>query len=830
MGFFLGKDLETGERIDYVPKHLTTHGLIFGMTGSGKTGLALALLEEAQRAKIPVIAIDPKGDLGNLALAWPDLSPVDFATWIDPSKLDGRSPLDVAEQTANTWRDGLAKDGLAGSDIGAMRAGSAVTIYTPGSTSGVPVSLLDRFEPPPAFAELAEEDRSELIGGLVAALLALVKIDADPLQSKEYIFLSNVLSDAWSRGETLDLPRLVQRITTPPFSRLGVFELDEFFPPKKRKDFAMQLNGLLASPSFQAWMQGVPLDVGRLFAKEPNGVRTSIFSIAHLDDSERMSFVTLLLDRVVGWMRAQPGTGELRAILYMDEVFGYLPPHPGNPPSKRPLLTLLKQARAFGLGVMLATQNPVDIDYKALTNAGTWMVGKLQTDQDKERILDGLMGAQTATVPVSRSDISRRISSLESRQFLLQNANDAKQRVLKSRFCMSYLRGPLTRQEIGRLKAKGFYNAPEVAGLSPRVEAPSTPSASPPPTAPSVSVGSPASDEVVGEVVEIGASSHGGWGAPSSSWTPSAAPSAPVPRPSPPSVPWSDASSPVSNVPRGLEVRTLNATALMRPEVVQALGWSGVPAQGPQTLMPALFAEAALNFTIDGVGEVSSGTVSRLAFPMPMGPGALAWKVVDGVLTTRDLVGASLPGWVEAPLPGWLSSPADRERAKDRLIQDLIGSRSAVVPVCVPLGKIGVPGETLEAFRARLAKPLGQAADGALGKATGARDQQASLIDKQLADFEQLLAMDRNEIVLLKQGGDAQALSRAKDRARFRMEKYKELKATRDKFVGLAEREMADIEFSALDKLAACELREVRLNPRGVRIGYFGLLWIPSRT
>jgi hypothetical protein len=274
----------------------------------------------------------------------------------------------------------------------------------------------------------------------------------------------------------------------------------------------------------------------------------------------------------------------------------------------------------------------------------------------------------------------------------------------------------------------------------------------------------------------------------------------------------------------------LNATALMRPEVVQALGWSGVPAQGPQTLMPALFAEAALNFTIDGVGEVSSGTVSRLAFPLPMGPGALAWKVVDGVLTTRDLVAGSLPGWVEAPLPGWLSSPADRERAKDRLIQDLIGTRSAVVPVCVPLGKIGVPGETLEAFRARLAKPLGQAADGALGKATGARDQQASLIDKQLADFEQLLAMDRNEIVLLKQGGDAQALSRAKDRARFRMEKYKELKATRDKFVGLAEREMADIEFSALDKLAACELREVRLNPRGVRIGYFGLLWIPSRT
>ena len=822
MGFFLGTDIdERGPsgapvKIDYAPKHLTTHGLIFGMTGSGKTGLALGLLEEAQRARIPIIAIDPKGDLGNLALAWPDLSPKYFATWIDPSRLDGRSPLDVAEQTADTWREGLAKDGLGEPEIAAMRDAANVAIYTPGSTSGIPVSLLDRFEPPPGYTTLPEEDKSELVSGIVSALLALVKIDADPIQSKEFILLSNILSEAWSRGETLDLPKLVQRISEPPLSRLGVFELDEFFPPKKRRELAMQLNGLIASPSFQAWLQGTPLDVDRLLRKEPPGglSRTSIFSIAHLDDTERMSFVTLLLDRVIAWMRAQPGTGELRAILYMDEVFGYLPPHPLTPPSKRPLLTLLKQARAFGLGVLIATQNPVDVDYKALTNAGTWMIGKLQTDQDKERILDGLMGAQTATTEVSRSDISRRISALEGRQFLLQNANDSRQRVFKTRFCMSYLRGPLTRQEISRLRDVDFYNAPAVKALSPSVARPEAPP--PRPTPPPRAEPGP---DVVGEVVEPTL--------PTTTWTPP-----PPPPYQPPQAPQAPSRSPqeaVQREVRGLPTRYLPSAVFIRPEVRAALGTSVISAQGPLTLRPALFGDARITYRIDEWGELTTGTVARILWPLPEVPGAAAWRVVDGALRASDLGEQPLESGAPTVLPAWLHSPADRDRVKDLFVRQVIGTQSITVPVCPPLMRYGEPGEPLEDFRARLTRPLGQAVDGALGKAQNEHDQQAAYFKRELTAMKELLEMDHREIKFLRERGDEQGYRRALDRAQLRMERYRELQATRDKFVGLAQRGMADVEFSALDKLEACELRELRLSPKGVTLGFFGLVWVPSR-
>jgi len=825
MGFFLGTEIDDGgvtsppgtpgrepggapqargAKIDYLPKHLTTHGLIFGMTGSGKTGLALGVLEEAQRARIPIIAIDPKGDLANLALAWPDLSPKYFANWLDLANLDGRSPLDVAEAQANVWRNGLAKDGLGEAEIGAMRQSAHLSIYTPGSTSGIPVSLLDRFEPPPGYATLPEEDKSELVSGIVAALLSLVKIDADPLQSKEFILLANILSESWGRGETLDLPKLVQRVSLPPFSRLGVFELDEFFPPKKRRDFAMQLNGLIASPSFQAWLAGVPLDVDKLLRKEPGGPsRTSIFSIAHLDDTERMSFVALLLDRVIAWMRAQPGTGELRAIIYMDEVFGYLPPHPLNPPSKRPLLTLLKQARAYGVGVLLATQNPVDIDYKALTNAGTWMVGKLQTDQDKERILDGLMGAQTAAVEVSRSDVSRKISALEGRQFLLQNAHEGRQRTFKTRFCMSYLRGPLTRQEIGKLRELDCYNAPELAGMTVRYTGPAKPNVSPAaaaPAAPAPQAAPPPPEpgsDVVGEVVE-----------PTVAHAPEPGARADV---------------------RGLATRYLPSPVLIRPEVRAALGVGEIYAQGPLTLRPALFGDAKISYQIEQWGELTTGTVARLAWPLPETPGAVSWRVVDGAVRASDLSEQAPLGGVPAALPTWLSSPADRERAKDLFVRQIVGTQRITVPVCAPLMRIGEPGESLEGFRSRLAKLLGQAADGALGKAGSSRDQQAAMFDKQLAELKALLEMDKNELGFLRERGDADALRRAGDRAKLRMERYRELQATRAKFVGLAQRDMADIEFSALDKLAACELRDVSLSPKGVRLGFFGLVWIPSR-
>ncbi len=796
MAFYLGNESESGAAIAYVPKHLTTHGLIFGMTGSGKTGLAIGLLEEAQRAGIPIIAIDPKGDLGNLALAWPDLSPKYFAQWMDPADLDGRQPLDAAEATANVWRNGLAKCQLGEAEIGAMRQSAHITVYTPGSSAGIPVSLLDEFAPPNGYAELPDEDKSELVTGVVAALLALVKIDADPLKSKESILLTNILADAWNRNESLDLHRLIQRAADPPFARLGVFELDEFFPPKRRRDFAMQLNGLIASPSFQTWLAGVPLDIEKLMGKGPNGAsRTSVFSIAHLDDAERMSFVTLLLDRVIAWMRAQPGTGELRAILYMDEVFGYLPPHPLNPPSKRPIMTLMKQARAFGLGVLLATQNPVDVDYKALTNAGTWMIGKLQTDQDKERILDGLMGAQTAAAQVSRSEISHSISALQGREFLIQNAHEGRQRVFKTRFCMSYLRGPLTRQEITRLREADFYNAPELASMTVRFDKQaSAPTKRAPPPPDSVPV-----DRVdrVDEVVET---------------------SRPVDR---------DAATTASVF--GLPTRFLPSALLLRPDVRRVLGVDQIVAQGPLTLRPALFGEARITFKVAEWADMTTGSIARIAMPLPEVPGVVKWRSVDAALRAADLIETPPPGGVATLMPAWLQSPADRERTKDMFIKQVIGQQQVTIPWCPPLMRYGEPGESLDSFRLRLTAQLGQASTSALGKAESSRDRQTALFDRQLAEMKQLLEMDKNELAYLRERGDADAFRRANERAKLRIERFKELQATRAKFTGLAQREMADIEFSALDKLAACELKDLTLDPKGVRLEFFGLLWVPSR-
>ncbi|MBP2676855.1 MAG: uncharacterized protein H6Q84_3695, partial [Deltaproteobacteria bacterium] len=213
----------------------------------------------------------------------------------------------------------------------------------------------------------------------------------------------------------------------------------------------MKLNNLLAAPGFSAWLEGDPLDIDRMFFTPSGKPRVSIFSIAHLNDAERMFFVTLLLTQLLGWMRAQPGTSSLRALFYMDEIFGYFPPV-ANPPSKAPLLTLLKQARAFGLGVVLATQNPVDLDYKGLSNTGTWFLGRLQTDRDKERVLDGLEGAAAGgSGRFDRRRMEQILAGLGQRVFLMNNVHEDAPVVFQSRWAMSYLRGPLTRAQIKRL-------------------------------------------------------------------------------------------------------------------------------------------------------------------------------------------------------------------------------------------------------------------------------------------------------------------------------------------------------------------------------------------
>ncbi len=455
--FYLGREVDPADGevqsapLLYDSKDLTTHAVCVGMTGSGKTGLCLSLLEEAAIDGVPAIAIDVKGDLGNLLLTFPELSGQDFKPWVDPGQASraGQTVEDFADSQAELWRSGLAKWDQDGSRIGRLRETVDLAIYTPGSEAGLPISILSSFSAPPA--EILEDSDllQQRIASTAVSLLSLLGIDADPIQSREAILLSNVLHHAWSEGRDLDLAGLIMGIQDPPFDKVGVFPLDSFYPSKDRFELAMSLNNLLASPTFQSWMSGEPLDVDNLLYDPRGKPRVSVVSIAHLSDAERMFFVSMLMNQVLSWMRTQAGTSSLRAIVYMDEVFGYLPPI-GNPPSKTPMLTLLKQARAFGVGLVLATQNPVDLDYKALSNIGTWLLGRLQTERDKERVMDGLLSTEAG---LSKRQLEHLISGLDKRVFLLHNVHENAPVLFRVRWALSYLRGPLTRSQIKTLMA-----------------------------------------------------------------------------------------------------------------------------------------------------------------------------------------------------------------------------------------------------------------------------------------------------------------------------------------------------------------------------------------
>jgi hypothetical protein len=492
--FYLGKhhDLETGETEDaqllYDSKDLCTHAVCVGMTGSGKTGLCVGLLEEAAIDGIPALIIDPKGDLGNLMLTFPDLAPDDFKPWVnaDDARRKELSVDEYAAQQAELWRTGLGKWGQDGERIQKLKDSAEVAIYTPGSEAGIPISILSSFTAPPA--ELLEDGdlMRDRVASTASSLLGLVGVDTDPIQSREHILLSTILDHLWRQGKDVDLGSLIQAVQSPPVERIGVLDIDSFFPSKDRFSFAMKLNNLLAAPGFQGWLKGVPLDIQSLLYTDSGKPRLAIFSIAHLGEAERMFFVSLLLTQTLSWMRSRPGTTSLRALLYMDEIFGYMPPV-AEPPSKRPLLTLLKQARAYGLGVVLATQNPVDLDYKGLSNTGTWFIGRLQTERDKLRILEGLEGISTGEGGLDRGTIDKIISGLGKRVFLLHNVHEEEPAIFNTRWVMSYLRGPLTRGQIRDLMA----DAPREASTG-AATASATPARPAAPSAPAVPAPAPA--------------------------------------------------------------------------------------------------------------------------------------------------------------------------------------------------------------------------------------------------------------------------------------------------------------------------------------------------
>lgn len=457
--FFLGRPHDiskkkTGtEPLLYDSKDMTTHAVCVGMTGSGKTGLCLALIEEAALNGIPVIAIDPKGDLANLLLAFPKLEPGDFRPWIDEAEAERKkmSPDDYAASQAEMWRKGLDSWGEGPDRIKRFCDTVDRVIYTPGSSAGIPITVLKSFSAPPAELIADADAFSERVSSATSGLLALMGVDSDPVRGREHIFMSTLLDTAWRAGKDVDLRQLIQDINRPPISKVGAVDLESFYPAKDRTKLAMTLNNLLASPSFAAWMEGEPLDIQKILYAPDKKPRLAIMSIAHLDDAQRMFFVTILLNEILAWVRTQPGTSSLRALLYMDEVFGYFPPT-GSPPAKRPMLTLLKQGRAFGLGCMLATQNPVDLDYKGLSNAGTWFLGRLQTARDKARVMEGLEGASAqAGSSFDKQEMEATLAALGNRVFLMNNVHDDAPVVFESRWAMSYLCGPLTKTQIKKL-------------------------------------------------------------------------------------------------------------------------------------------------------------------------------------------------------------------------------------------------------------------------------------------------------------------------------------------------------------------------------------------
>lgn len=446
--FYIGKEKNSNNEtvpLLYKNKDLTTHAAIIGMTGSGKTGLGISLLEEASIDNIPSIIIDPKGDMGNLLLAFPQMKGSDFEPWIDEQEANNSnmSKSEFAQKTAFMWETGIKNDFQGNERVQKLKDSAEFTIYTPGSTAGVPVSLLKTFKVPNNKILEDYDLLTAHVNSTVSSLLSLIGIDSDQVSGKEHIFIASIFMNYFSANRDINIEELISLIVTPPFSKIGVFSIDDFYPSNKRLELAMKINTLIASPSFKNWMEGDSLDISNLLYTKEGKAKVSIFSISYLSDKERMFFVSILLNEMVSWMRRQEGTSSLKAILYMDEIFGYFPPTQ-NPPSKLPMLTLLKQARSFGIGVVLSTQNPIDIDYKGLSNIGTWFIGRLQTKQDKERVIDGLSTSNN----IDKSTLLNQISNLKKRTFIMKNINETELKVFKTRWVLSYLKGPISKNDI----------------------------------------------------------------------------------------------------------------------------------------------------------------------------------------------------------------------------------------------------------------------------------------------------------------------------------------------------------------------------------------------
>jgi len=816
--FYLGReyDLEQGRLLErplvYDARDLTTHAVCVGMTGSGKTGLCVDLLEEAALDGVPAIIIDPKGDMPNLELAFPDLKPGDFEPWVnvDDARRKGMGVPEYARHIAGTWKKGLAEWGQGPERIRRLRESADIRIFTPGSSAGTPISILASLEAPEIDWERGAEAAREQIRGTVSALLGLAGIEADPLRSREHILLSTIFEHFWKGGEDLDLPRLITSIQTPPVRRLGVFDVDTFFPEKDRFGLAMALNNILAAPGFEAWLTGEPLDVARLLQTGEGRPRHSIFYIAHLNDAERMFFTTLLLEQIVGWVRRQPGTTSLRALLYFDEIFGFLPPV-AEPPSKRPLLTLLKQARAQGLGVMLTTQNPVDLDYKALGNTGTWFIGKLQTERDKARVLDGLSSAAGGGEGIDPGEADRLISSLGSRVFLLHNVHEDGPVVFQTRWAMSYLRGPLTGDQIRQLRERKGDDAPAAppaaAPTAPTAQRKKAPAAS---TAPETPDGYTAGPPVLASGVEQ------------------------------------------FFLPPAFDGdRALN---LLEHE----LGREALDAEAALVYEPALLALGRVGF-VDSRRRVNEKrAVGRLVHPRDLGP-VIDWAAAEPLTLSADDLVEGTPqdeAWF-GTVPEQLNSARELKSLGRDFADGLYHDQRLELHHNPGLKLYGTPGESAEAFSLRVRQEARERRDAEVDKMRRKYERRMDKLETRLAREEQELERDtatyesrkREELIsagesligllgIFGKRRSRRGLSTAARKRRMTTSARTSIEESKDEIARL-EQEMEDLRREMEEEAAviadrwadvaeANDLHPVKPRRSDVKVVLFGLAWLPS--
>jgi hypothetical protein len=810
---YLGReyDVKSGKVTErpvlYDVRHLTTHGVILGMTGSGKTGAGIVLLEEALLQGIPVLALDPKGDIANLLLTFPDLAPQDFAPWVDVegARRAGVSVEEYAAQEARRWQERLAQWGITGERIAQLREVAQFTVFTPGSAAGQPVNVLHFFEAPDLDWDADEEALRERIGGIVSALLGLVGVEADPLQSPQHILLARIVEHVWRAGEKLDLPTLIRLLQKPPFSQVGVFELETFFPEQERFALARSLNNLIAAPGFEKWQEGTPLDVGQLLTAADGRPQASVFYLAHLDDAQRAFFITLFLEAARDWLRQQSGTTDLRALIYFDEVFGFFPPYPANPPTKTPLMALIKQGRAAGLGVVLATQNPADLDYKGLTNAGTWAIGALRAERDKERVLEGVEGAfAEAGAAFDRRALDQALGALKPRVFLLHDVHAGAPIFFQTRWAMAYLRGPLTRKQVSELKALAA--APAPGGVEQPVRAQAVAAAS---------VAAPAAEARPAEAVPAGLSA------------------------APPTLPQ----------------------VFLAPTVTIEWALRGYEQQSGQPVLarerrlvytPHLLALGAVRLLDRERGVDTLQTVARLVQPGE-GPAAVDWDSGQAVVSQEDLSPRPAGEGLYAAVPAALARPRDLQRWQKDFGDYVYRGTTATLWRNPALKLYGKAGESRHDFHVRCEEEARRLRDAELKKARAAMDRQMARVQEKLRreereltdDQQQLEARKRDELLglgesafnLLAGRRSSTVISRASTKRRLTQRAKADVDESVEEIDSL-EQQLEDLKAQWEEQAAAIndrwagtleQIEEIKVTPRrtDVAVSFCGLAWLP---